>query len=497
MAIHEAPVFSENDEQEVPTITNQQMEESADITEELQQQQHRRPDTQNLALEIPSTCAQCSLDESVKINILAVSSPVPKRVNFSPMHSPGVGSSNKPSTSTMLKNKSSFKTLLPKLSFKFKNASSDIEKAAILALQSPSSVRTGRPQMTRNFSISRLFTSRGNKASSLPVTPIAHSNPGSTHGSNRGITQIRMHRSRSVPLLVNKDGSIRQVDSISGVFRVIPTPRAQHGTSIESSGNTTITDGNEDNGEDIPEEEAICRICFEELGEGSETLKMECSCKGELALIHQECAVKWFSLKGNQICEVCKQEVKNLPVTLLRIQNAQSQGNVAQQSQLSGYRVWQDVPVLVIVSMLAYFCFLEQILLKNMGTNAIAVSIPLSCVMGLLASMMSTTMVTRRFIWVYAAVQFILVVVMAHILFSVVHILAIVSVIIATFVGLAVTMCGCSMVCEVLRWWRVWRARSVRQRDVEAGLPATASDSEPTNIPQNIQNQPEPVDLAS
>ncbi|KAI3758312.1 hypothetical protein L6452_05871 [Arctium lappa] len=66
------------------------------------------------------------------------------------------------------------------------------------------------------------------------------------------------------------------------------------------------TDGNDrqKEGEDIAEEEVVCRICMVELREGADdTLKMECNCKGEFALAHQECAIKWFSIKGNKTCE--------------------------------------------------------------------------------------------------------------------------------------------------------------------------------------------------
>lgn len=456
----------------------QKVSYSSEIVEEAsletQSSEHLIPDVPKLT--------NGSAEDFVRISTPPPASPTPKRVNFSPLPSPSHLKFNESPGPSSSKGKPSMKILIPKLSFKIRNPNADIEKAAMLALGYPSDHRE-KATMRRTFSLSKLFTPRMKKTSSLPVSPSAHSNPESTHGGNGNptdiaplpkVTQYSIHRSRSVPVL-NKDGSVRQTDYANGVIRVIPaTPRvAEHNPPTSCATFVVGADEIPNDGEDIPQEEAVCRICLVELGEGSDTLKMECYCKGELALAHEDCAVKWFSIKGNKTCDVCNQEVKNLPVTLLRLPNGQPRGNGGRLGETTRYRVWQDVPVLVIVSMLAYFCFLEQLLVTKMGSGAIAISLPFSCILGLLASMTSTTMVRRQFAWMYATIQFVLVVLFAHVFYSLLHVQAVLAVLLATFAGFGGAMCGTSILFELLKWRRSWRAFSSQ--------PNTSQDHSPDN----------------
>ncbi|CAK7343016.1 unnamed protein product [Dovyalis caffra] len=426
-----------------PTV--QMVGSSTEITEDNPEGQHRRH--RELSLEISSRSLEDARCDFVRTQTPPIRSPTPKRVNFSPMPSPSFSQMNEPSDPSSSKIKSNIRSLLPKLSFKYRNSTLDIEKAAMLALGGSSETTKQKPFISRTLSLTKLFTLRTKKTSSLPVTPIAHSNPESMHGGSiinpPSSVKRPIHRSRSVPV-ISKDGSVRQLESLGGLFRVVPsTPRAAEGavpimrTSYASP--TNDSDGNDDGGEDIPEEEAVCRICLIELGEGADTLKMECSCRGELALAHQECAVKWFSVKGNRTCDVCKQEVKNLPVTLFRVQNSQALDSRGDQTRHA-----EDVPVLVIVSMLAYFCFLEQLLVGKMGSGAIAISLPFSCILGLLASMTSTTMGRADLVSL--------------------HMQAVLCVLLATFTGFGATMFGNSVIVEMMRWRRRWLAQSNEQR---------------------------------
>ncbi|KAL2239818.1 UNVERIFIED_CONTAM: hypothetical protein Sindi_0623000 [Sesamum indicum] len=439
---------------------SQDLEKSSGMAAETPNSKHWRKS--NLFLEIPTRTLEVSRQEFVQIKMPPTPTPTPKRVNFLVTPSPSDSRLNGSPLPSSTRGKSSIRNILPKLNFKHRASSSDVEKAGSIDSSSLTTVTQDKPSMSRSWSFSKIFTPRMKRTSSLPVTPVAHSNPDSAHGGsiNCHLTldtkgARRISRSLSVPV-INKEKNIRKMDSF---YRVIPsTPRVKNGDA-EVSKATTGDDAENDeaNGEDIPEEEAVCRICLVELCEGGETLKMECSCKGELALAHQECAIKWFAIKGNKTCDICKQEVENLPVTLLRIQssiNRNTSGSNFGQMEINGYRVWQEVPILVIVSMLAYFCFLEQLLVGKMGSSAIAISLPFSCVLGLLASMTSSTMVKRRFVWVYASVQFALVVLFAHIFYNLVHVQPVLSILISTFAGFGVAMSGSSVVVEVLRWRR-------------------------------------------
>ncbi|KAG2311097.1 hypothetical protein Bca52824_022654 [Brassica carinata] len=496
MATEEKPLDSSHGDS--ATYSVQKAEGSSAVTEETSAnvQQWRK---KNLSLQIPSRATGLSPEDSVVIKMPPTPSPTPRRVNFS------LTSTSPGPASVTLRGKSSLKNLIPKVGFKPKTSSTDIEKGQG-DVSSPSSLQE-KASISRSLSLSKLFTPRIKRTSSLPVTPIVLSNSESAHGGSNAAPQTpsvsklsfmvsvrvsynglgnlylvlqskgRMQIARSLSVPVNdKEASLKRMDSF---FRVIPsTPRVKEGdvcSNASEAGNTETCDAD---GEDIPEDEAVCRICLVELCEGGETLKMECSCKGELALAHKDCALKWFTIKGNKTCEVCKQEVKNLPVTLLRIQSIRNYG--VNQLDVTGYRVWQEIPVLVIISMLAYFCFLEQLLVEKMGTSAIAISLPFSCILGLLASMTASTMVMRRFVWIYASVQFALVVLFAHVFYSVVELQPVLSVLLSTFAGFGVCICGSSVMVEFVRWKRRWRARSLEQQlNHSQTLDATTSQHHP------------------
>ncbi|CAN1182318.1 hypothetical protein LINPERHAP2_LOCUS35897 [Linum perenne] len=469
-----------------PVIHHQEEPSTGGIVEEQQSNQNWKKT--NLFLEIPSRPMEedglGSPQDSFVIKMPPMTpTQTPRKVNFqlTPTSSDSRGGAgNRSPALTPSKGKSSLKNLLPKLSFKSRIATLN---AAAEKASNPEAHQE-KPSIARSLSLTKLFTPRMKRTSSLPVTPVAHLS--NQHSGSLSVSGSlipfregpprKIARSLSVPVN-NKDGSIRRMDSF---FRVIPsTPRAKSeaeiATTDASSPSVTATETIDDDGEDIPEEEAVCRICLVELCEGGETLKMECRCKGELALAHQECAVKWFSIKGNKTCDVCKHDVENLPVTLLRIQSRRAGITGLARGQAAdpdGYR--QGLARSSRAGNRQHACLLLFPGAASGGAygNWCNCSIPSIFLCSgspfvhdlvnygdfyVPHPLVTIHAVKRRFVWVYASTQFALVVLFAHIFYSLVGVQAVLSILLATFAGYGVAMSGSSIIIEFVRWRRRWR----------------------------------------
>ncbi|CAN6215939.1 unnamed protein product [Urochloa humidicola] len=430
----------------------------------------RRP---NLSLQIPARTLDTGIPTSTRINISS---------------SPGSTRAGLPPRPNSTRTKSSIKNIIHQNSFRARSSAQDGDRVILLNPGTSSEGQQDNPSTARSFSFRKVINSLSAKRThSLPVTPVGTADKVSSPGNrleslpttSNQEAEAKIKRSLSVPGN-RKNRSLRRADSL-GVIRVIPTtprPVPVDATTSNDVIEETV-DVPEDGGEDIPEEEAVCRICFVELNEGGETLKMECSCKGELALAHQDCAVKWFSIKGNKICDVCKQEVQNLPVTLLRIptQTANRRiANGAQQRAAQQYRFWQDIPILVMVSMLAYFCFLEQLLVTDLQSRALAISLPFSCVLGLLSSMIASTMVSKSYLWAYASFQFAIVILFAHIFYNVLRVNPVLAVLLSSFTGFGIAISANSLLVEYLRWRARRNQRLAQQAANAAQHPESGSN---------------------
>lgn len=395
-------------------------------------------------------------------------------LNSDPLPEPGSSQMNKFSTEGHV-TQPSFSHMAP---------DSEEERSALISIEalSKSTLYNGsshKLHASRSFYLARVIVPLPMKrTSSMPVSPIVLLSPTSQASNGMPTAQqsspLKLYRGNVLHSLTaplnNISWGLKRKLSTGCILDVRPASHVMEAGAVSGQKEISVTDiDTEDGSQRIPEEEAVCRICLVALGEGGTTFKMECNCKGELALAHEECLIKWFNIKGNRTCDVCKTEVQNLPVTLLRVPsapvNSRHPATVHQHLEVYRYRVGQDILVLVMISILAYFFFLQLLLVKNMGSEALAVALPSACVLGLLASITASTMVTKSHIWTYSACQFVFVIMFMLLFYLVLHVGAVLAVSVSYLTGLGAAMIGKSLL-QYMQWKASASDRSENPQDL-------------------------------
>ncbi|XP_042516440.1 uncharacterized protein LOC122090787 [Macadamia integrifolia] len=335
------------------------------------------------------------------------------------------------------------------VSFKHKAAAPDGEKRSLLN-PDPRAVpeSSGMTNSSAKASWKRCI--------SLPVTPASNLSP-----SVSTPTTARKWIEKQKSCLQTREVTVKVSRSLSVPSRNVVIVRSMSFASHKENPQVDCGDGQitpihmEDDDEEIPEEEAVCRICLVELSEGGNKLKMECSCKGALRLTHEECAVKWFSIRGNKTCDVCGQEVLNLPVTLLRgqtsVQRANRENN-RQSSNSQSTSAWKDLVVLVLISTICYFFFLEQLLVRDLKSQAAVYAAPFSITLGIMGSVFAVSLAIKEYTWTYTALEFVLVAVTLHLFYSLLHMKPVYSILLSSVLGFGIAMGINSLYLHIYAW---------------------------------------------
>lgn len=173
-------------------ILNQLNSSSGSSQEAPINKQLRKP---NLLSEMGARNQEISSHDFVQIKIPPSPSSTLKKVNTLPKPSPSNAKMNTSPGPSLPKAKSSTRHITPKRSVKYKVSSSDMEKAANIAPGEPSD----KPSILRSWSLSKIFTPRMNRTSSLPVPPIARANSETICGGNLlPVTSVLRANSESI-----------------------------------------------------------------------------------------------------------------------------------------------------------------------------------------------------------------------------------------------------------------------------------------------------------
>lgn len=142
-------------------------------------------------------------------------------------------------------------------------------------------------------------------ASALLSGSLGRNSSGGSGSYSRGAWGGKAPRGLRHSRSMGNMGSFKRVPSLSALAESLRGVLGSGGSSSSPRGPLLARAPSSSNA-------PCCLICLDAVP-AEEAFYLECNCKGDMALRHKACAVKWFSLKGNTTCDVCKHPVTNLP----------------------------------------------------------------------------------------------------------------------------------------------------------------------------------------